>query len=62
MALAQEDAAEAGRLLARARWGDTKLRRAAALVLERADGRLGDAARVELEQIAGNPADGDDAA
>lgn len=52
MALAQEDAAEAGRMLARARWGDTKLRRAAALVLERADGRLADTTRVELEQLA----------
>ncbi len=39
-------------MLARARWGDTKLRRAAALVLERADGRLADTTRVELEQLA----------
>ena len=52
MSVAQENAAEAGRLLARARWGDTKLRRAAALVLERADGRLADTTRVELEQLA----------
>jgi hypothetical protein len=52
MSVAQQDAAEAGRMLARARWGDTKLRRAAALVLERADGRLADTTRVELEQLA----------
>jgi hypothetical protein len=62
MSVAQEDAAAAARQLARARWGDRVLRRSAATVLERPDGRLGDTTRAELEQIAGDPADGDDAA
>ena len=55
------DAHEAAVAMNRARWGDTKLRRAAATVLERAE--LGEATRAELETIAGHPAqDGDDAA
>jgi hypothetical protein len=42
-------ASAAARELAAHRWGDTVLRRAAAVVLERA--ALGEAARAELEQI-----------
>jgi hypothetical protein len=49
---------EAARSLANARWGDAVLRRAAATVLERAE--LAEATRVDLEQIAGDPRDGDD--
>jgi hypothetical protein len=52
-------ASEAARALCRARWGDSVLRRAAATVLERGDGRLGDAARTELEQITGGRSEGD---
>jgi hypothetical protein len=59
MSVAQEDAAAAARQLARARWGDRGLRRAAGVVLERAD--LTDSTRAELEQLAGDQ-DGDDAA
>jgi hypothetical protein len=44
-------------LAARARWGDTVLRRSAAAVLERAS--LTDTTRAELEQLAAR--DGDDA-
>jgi hypothetical protein len=54
------DTHEAGVALARARWGDRVLRRAAATVLERG-AHLADSTRAELEQIAGDP-DGDDAA
>jgi hypothetical protein len=56
------DTHEAGVALARARWGDRVLRRAAATVLERGAG-LADSTRADLQQIAGDPArDGDDAA
>jgi hypothetical protein len=63
MSASQDEAASrAAKLLARARWGDTVLRRAAATVLERGAG-LADTTRADLEQIAGDPArDGDDAA
>jgi hypothetical protein len=54
----QTGVSEAGRSLVRARWGDTVLRRAAATVLERADGRLGEETRTELEQIAEEAPDG----
>jgi hypothetical protein len=54
------DTHEAGVALARARWGDRVLRRAAATVLERAE--LPEATRADLEQIAGYRRDGDDAA
>lgn len=48
-------------MMAAARWGDQVLRRSAGVVLERAE--LTEAARAELETIAGAPAqDGDDAA
>jgi len=47
---------EAGRALARARWGDAVVRRSAAAVLERAD--LTDTTRAELEQIAARDGDG----
>jgi hypothetical protein len=49
--MSDTQASEAARSLANARWGDTVLRRSAAVVLERAD--LGEAARAELEQLAG---------
>lgn len=47
-------ASEAARALVSYRWGDQVLRRSAATVLERAE--LTDAARGELEMIAGSPA------
>ena len=51
-------ASAAARELARARWGDAVLRRAAAVVLAR--GAVAESARAELEQIAGIQAqDGD---
>jgi hypothetical protein len=54
--MADTQASEAARSLANTRWGETVLRRAAATVLERADGRLSTEVRTELEQIAGDPA------
>jgi hypothetical protein len=58
--MSDAQASEAARDLARARWGDTVLRRAAATVLERAE--LAEGTRTELELIAGDPArDGDEA-
>lgn len=57
MSVAHEDAAEAGRLLARARWGDRGLHKAVSVVLQRAD--LTDTTRDELQQIA-SPPDGDE--
>lgn len=50
-------ASDAGRALAGYRWGDTVLRRAAAVVLERAE--VAESTRAELEQLAAP--DGDDA-
>ena len=58
MLMRMTDASEHARMMAAARWGDTVLRRSAAEVLERAE--LTEAARSELETIAGCPAqDGD---
>jgi hypothetical protein len=55
MSNAQDDAAsEAGRLLARARWGSQAVDRAAELVISRA-GELDDSLRAELHEITGPP-------
>jgi hypothetical protein len=52
-------ATEAGRLLARARWGTSRLDRAVELLAERRDD-LGEAQRAQLREIADGPArDGD---
>jgi hypothetical protein len=48
----------AGRALAAARWGDTVVRRSAAIVLARA-GELPDELREQLHQVTGEAAAGD---
>jgi hypothetical protein len=57
----QAEASEAGRSLVRARWGNSVVRSAVATLRERS-GELDEALKAELRQIAGDPADGDDAA
>jgi hypothetical protein len=55
----QAGASEAGRSLARARWGNSVVRTAVATLAERA-AELDEALKAELRQIAGDPArDGD---
>jgi hypothetical protein len=58
MTVAHDDASEAARDLARARWGDAKLRSAIATLRDRRD-ELGAPLRAELREIAG-PEDTDD--
>lgn len=59
--MSDTQATEAARTLVSYRWGDQVLRRSAAVVLERAP-ELTEAARAELETIAGCPAQDGDAA
>jgi hypothetical protein len=58
MSTARDDAGEAARDLARARWGDRVLRSAIATLRDRRD-ELGEPLRAELREIAG-PEDTDD--
>jgi hypothetical protein len=58
MSAAHQDARQAAQDLARARWGDTKLRAAVATLRDRRD-ELGEPLRAELREIAG-PEDTDD--
>ena len=55
---AQDAASEAGRALARARWGSAAVERAAELVISRAD-ELPGPLREQLHQVTGEAADGD---
>jgi hypothetical protein len=57
MAGAQQDASEAARELARARWGSQAVERAAAVVIPRA-GELSEAVRAALHEATG-PAGGE---
>lgn len=61
MSIAHEDATEAGRLLARTRHGNRVVRSAVATLAERR-GELDEPLKAQLREIAGDPADGDDAA